>query len=809
MNDIKEPIHLVKAITEQTGFETAVYCTYGVDLAFFEEAILHPLRVNGCRRHIIFVDAARYADTLRDLRDTAQWIGRRYLLIPVHMPPYQSFHSKMILLLGPEKGRLLLGSGNLTFTGFGHNHELYTCIDWSSDQQDTLPIFQAAWQFIQQIQETYGHAKAVDNTFQKTNYIAYWLRQGIDESNNRLLQFHHTLDTNLLEQLNSVIGSEPVYRLTIITPFLDKQLAALKELNLRFSPELIRLILQDQEAVGNTELLTKLQKQGIPLQIYRFSDDTRYLHAKLFLLETEKEAYLLSGSPNCTRSAILSTPVNGNIETAFLRHAQSPDYFNYLIDHLVLPENEILPEQLTLREDRMLGLESQDIEQDKLPGSIKLFDASIQGGKIYLTYALNGITADDTVSNQLKFAPIVHRISLESLEPGTHKIELEISAETVEILGMETAVSVRLVISESGESQTLLQSNELWLAYLDELTAREKAHHDVGRATDFLASMVADSENDWKDLYAEIPRLVSLDVTQVSKRAKVYAASNKPKTSTQKEYLEKETDITLATEEMLQNMLGLSETDKIAAAVAQDDNIQAFFDHVRHRLPGKPATDSSTGSTSTSTIRIKPTKWSGARRIRVRFTNLVRKYINSLQNPDFMSPSLVPYNLKYFVIFDRLIHLMLINEVIDELTYLKQIQDLITGFFGDPSNHTPPAKQPRIRHHLRYAWSEHWMSNDVDLYALASILKAIETQKQVEYDENETNLQQLWFHVLASVLTAVSLPTLFEKFETLEPLEDVAFVHQQDPSTMARFFGGKSGTIYVMLLFFLKIGVEK
>lgn len=786
MNDIQKPIHLVKAITEQTGFETAVYCTYSIDLAFFEEAILHPLRVNGCRRHIIFVDAARYADTLRDLRDTTQRVGKRYLLIPVHMPPYQSFHSKMVLLLGAEQGRLLLGSGNLTFTGFGHNHELYTCIDWSPDQQETLPVFQAVWQFIQQIQKAYGHAKAVDKIFQKTNYIAYWLHQGLSENNETVPQFHHTLTTNLLEQLSSVIASEPVYRLTIITPFLDKQLAALKELNQRFSPESIRLILQDQEAVGNTALLADLQKQGIPLQIYRFSDDTRYLHAKLMLLETEKGAYLLSGSPNCTRSAILSTPANGNIETAFLRHAQPPDYFNYLIDHLVLRENEIPPEQLTLRDGRMLGVESRETEQDKHFGSIRLLDASVQGDKIHFTYTLDGITAEDTFTTQLKFAPNIYYLSLEPLEPGTHEIELQDSAETVnKILGMETAVSVRLVISMSGESHTLVQSNELWLAYLDELAAREKAHHDVGRATDFLTRMVADSENDWKDLYAEISRLVSLDVTQVSKRAKVYAVSNKLKASTQKESVEKETDITLAAEEMPQNTLGLSETELTAAAVIQDDNLQAFFDHVRRRLPGKPATDSSTASSPTSTIRVTPTSWSGERRIRARFINLVRKYINSLQNPEFMSPSLVPYNLKYFVIFHRLVHLILSHELIDEITYLKLIQDLNSSFFGEPANSTPPAKQSRICHHLRYAWSEQWLSDDVDLYALASLLKAIDIRKRIEDEKNETPLQQLWLQVLAGVLTVISLPTLLDRVETLEPLEDVAFVHQQDPSAMA------------------------
>jgi hypothetical protein len=146
------PLNLLDALAEHQGYETAVYCTYGVDLAFFEEAVLRPLRHNRCRRHIIFVDGRRYAETIEQWRDCAQFVGHHYLLVPIHLPPFQAFHPKLTLLLGPQRGRLLVGSGRLTLTGFGHNHELYTCLDWTPDQPEVLPLFQAAWQFIEAIQ---------------------------------------------------------------------------------------------------------------------------------------------------------------------------------------------------------------------------------------------------------------------------------------------------------------------------------------------------------------------------------------------------------------------------------------------------------------------------------------------------------------------------------------------------------------------------------------------------------------------------------------------------------------------------------
>ena len=77
----------------------------GIDLAFYEEAVLYPLRRSGCRNHVVFVDAHRYNDTLTDLRGSVTSVGRRYILIPISLGSLQAFHPKLILLLGRERGR--------------------------------------------------------------------------------------------------------------------------------------------------------------------------------------------------------------------------------------------------------------------------------------------------------------------------------------------------------------------------------------------------------------------------------------------------------------------------------------------------------------------------------------------------------------------------------------------------------------------------------------------------------------------------------------------------------------------------------
>ena len=52
-----ESIHLLDKINEHSGFHTGIFFTYGADLAFFEEVVLHRLWQNGCRNNLVFIDA--------------------------------------------------------------------------------------------------------------------------------------------------------------------------------------------------------------------------------------------------------------------------------------------------------------------------------------------------------------------------------------------------------------------------------------------------------------------------------------------------------------------------------------------------------------------------------------------------------------------------------------------------------------------------------------------------------------------------------------------------------------------------------
>src|SRR5439155_1495140 len=58
----------------------------------------------------------------------ARYIGRTYSVTPVRRPG--AFHPKVYLLLGRTKGRLLVGSGNVTLGGLLRNAELFGRFDY-------------------------------------------------------------------------------------------------------------------------------------------------------------------------------------------------------------------------------------------------------------------------------------------------------------------------------------------------------------------------------------------------------------------------------------------------------------------------------------------------------------------------------------------------------------------------------------------------------------------------------------------------------------------------------------------------------
>jgi len=100
--------------------------TYTISVAFFESVVFPSLDRSKLRKCLLLCDRIGFQ------RATSEAIAlraatREYMVAAV--PTASRFHPKVWLLLGKERLALLVGSGNLTQSGFIDNVELFEAIE--------------------------------------------------------------------------------------------------------------------------------------------------------------------------------------------------------------------------------------------------------------------------------------------------------------------------------------------------------------------------------------------------------------------------------------------------------------------------------------------------------------------------------------------------------------------------------------------------------------------------------------------------------------------------------------------------------
>jgi hypothetical protein len=706
-----EPIHLLERLTEHSEFHAGIFFTYGADLAFFEEAVLYPLWRNGCRNHLVFMDAQRYADTIGDLRGSVTWVGRRYLLIPVDLGMLQCFHPKLVLLLGHGRGRLLIGSGNLTFTGFGHNHEVFTCLDWTPDNPELQHLFAQTWSLVNTALQRWGHSDEARTMLNKMAYVSDWLASPTEPTTE--IQLFHTLEDPLIDQCSRALGGEVIERITVLSPFLDGAALALSKLYSRFQPKELRLVLQDERAVGNAEALESLRQAGAPLEVYRFNDDKRYLHAKIYVFETADASYMLTGSANCTRAAWLATCADGNFEVALMRRADSRQYFDPLLKAHVASQAVASLDEISIRRERLPVPEGEET-------AIRLLDVSVAGSLLSVSFSISSLPGgvDDL---RLRLSTIPPRfISLGQHGIGPHTFQKPVSAELQAVLTRPLSASVWGSTSD-GESVDL-RCNELWITNVDVL------RREVGRALPadvrtgrYLAEMVLSSEEEWRDLYKSLARLIELDVTGLKRRGGTYTASppsERPRP--RKDDGGQEVEIRLVDEEDESTA-----PEEIATALFQESPLHAWFEYARSRLPGAAPEPSEPGEEPSesepeagSQGKRRRRRWTPPERIGRRFVNLVNKYIRSLTNVEYMQTVSIYHILTYYSVFQRIVWFLLQHDVITPETFVQLAPKINEGFFGAPKDGPEVYEQNlRVLCGVASVMGLQWVRRDIEMLA--------------------------------------------------------------------------------------------
>lgn len=329
------------------AWEHALIMTYGADIPFFEHALLRQFGAQ-CRNKIILADADCFLESCGHYAEAGliRQLNQQYVVEGILSR--HAAHAKLILLTNAKRGRLLVGSGNLSWQGYASGGELFSRYEYNADkdnQPNTLNAFSGVREFLETLlKQGYIQGltaqKRIAYLFEKTPWL-YRAPAGTEQP------VRHNLEHSFLTQLEQVIGNEPVKTLHIHAPFYDQGAVALKTLLNTFNPAQAIMLLQPNYTSLDPSAVRKVLSQFPHCRpcVFKFkeaSSATPYVHAKFYLLKTETRAICLQGSPNLSQVAMLRTASLGNIELANLLIGP-PDAFDGLLEPFAL---EPAPAQL-------------------------------------------------------------------------------------------------------------------------------------------------------------------------------------------------------------------------------------------------------------------------------------------------------------------------------------------------------------------------------------------------------------------------------------------------------------------------------
>jgi hypothetical protein len=297
-------------------WEAALLMSYALSLSFFEAAPLISLRRNGCRSVTLLTDIEGYRVSISEAG--VSQVGRTYELAPVSVDK-GIFHPKIMLLIGPNGPRAAVGSGNLTFNGWGGNLEMvdYLAPQTAPKAMDDLANLLKALQTTPRVKAAWPNM----NRFIDTCRVA--ARKDNDEQTRLIHNLSRSIADQLVDAANDLGGAASI---TFVSPFFKSvsPIAALvKKLKTNdvfalvpaVTPEYFPFV--EADAAG-----LKVRAVTSPI----FSEESRRLHAKLIEIVCRHGRLLLSGSVNATAPALTET---NNVEVGVLRILKATDPFGW------------------------------------------------------------------------------------------------------------------------------------------------------------------------------------------------------------------------------------------------------------------------------------------------------------------------------------------------------------------------------------------------------------------------------------------------------------------------------------------------
>lgn len=301
----------------ETGYRGSITTTYSCYFPFYEEVVLRRLMAAGCTHNVLMVDATRCAEAFAIEELRPRRAGRDYTLIPVKVAG--AFHPKLLLRFGKSKGSLLVGSHNMTVSGFGLNDEVTNVfrLEGAALRAGGSPFRQTLDYLARFVPMNLSD---VVEAFEGVKLGVPWLDGPLGAgSNDRQLLTGSSEGADLWSKLVALIPKD-VTTAFIGGPFFDPALALVRRLQrdvrptrlvIGIDPSSVEIDPVEAAKLGGVEWVNIA---GVPAIPQRREGASRYLHAKVFWFAGKQHELLVTGSANPSVAAFFAPAHGRNAE---------------------------------------------------------------------------------------------------------------------------------------------------------------------------------------------------------------------------------------------------------------------------------------------------------------------------------------------------------------------------------------------------------------------------------------------------------------------------------------------------------------
>lgn len=288
-------------------YHSCICTTYSFDFLYFEMKVMRALSGAGVQNITVLVDGKYYGTMMEQPTLQEYTINNRYALFPIFSRGI--FHPKIMMLFGKKEGLLIIGSGNLTSSGFGGNDEIWGAFHYSPLNSQHAALFKLAWTYLQTFTiKSEGVIQLKTQEWIQRN--TPWLNDLPEVKYGDLINYGRGQSLSLLwqqnklslyKQLQAKLAGKTVQEISIVSPYYDEDGLILGRYMEDFAPKRIHVVMDETGLIPVDFSPSKNYQFYDWKDVVKTDEDARRLHGKLHHFRCKDGSeYMFFGSANAT-----------------------------------------------------------------------------------------------------------------------------------------------------------------------------------------------------------------------------------------------------------------------------------------------------------------------------------------------------------------------------------------------------------------------------------------------------------------------------------------------------------------------------